>query len=70
MAAYWLTSRDTHLHKTHIQAYIQYFISVHISHYMFPRYQLDLTAMTFTLLVSGVIYTAWHYSQLVYCSMQ
>lgn len=37
---------------------------------MFPRYQLDLIEVTFTLVVSGVIYTAWHYSQLVYCSMQ
>lgn len=43
---------------------------LHIPYYLVPRYQLDLITVTFTLLVSGVIYTAWHYLQLVYCSMQ
>lgn len=42
----------------------------HIPHYTFPRYQLDLITVTFTLMVSGVICTAWHYPQLVYCSVQ
>lgn len=31
-------------------------------------HKLDLIAVAFTPKASGVPYTAWHYSQLVYCS--
>lgn len=34
----------------------------------FSRHNLELIAVAFTPMASGVPYPAWHYSQLVYCS--